>query len=337
MRKCNILGISIIFALFFYVNCAQMATGPKPGSPTDEDMLSFIPKDVNAIFFINFQRIVTIEAVDKLIQEQMNNKMFQKFTDYQKFIEATGIDPLKDIFFIAAGTTGELEEDKEQGFGIINLKYNKNILLSWIREKSEKEQALTEENYMGFKIYNIKEKDEEVSLSFINNSNIVAGNKNEVQSVIDVIQKKRENIYKSEVFSSLLLQTNKEAIIWGGVVLPPESIKEISAKHPMLRIIESVSAISACFDYRDRNIIIDQKLMSGDEAKNQEIANSLNQLKAMGAVIQIQDFNLGDILNRIEISSTTDYVRIYVSFPEDLPKTLIDKLTKKKQKELKKK
>lgn len=335
MRKFNILGISIIFALFFYVNCAQMSTSPKPDSSTDEDMLSFIPKDVNAIFFINFQRIITIEAVDKLIKEQMNNKMFQKFTDYQKFIETTGIDPLRDIFFIAAGTTGELEEDKEQGFGIINLKYNKNALLSWIREKAEKEQTLTEEDYIGFKIYNIKEKDEEVSLSFINNSNIVAGNKNEVQSVIDVIQKKRENIYKSEVFSSLLPQTNKEAILWGGVVLPPESIKKISAKHPMLRIIESVNAISVCFDYRDKNIIIDQKLMSSDEAKNQEIADSLNQLKAMGAVIQIQDFRLGELLDRIEISSAPDYVRIYASFPEDLPKNLIDKLTKKKQKELK--
>ena len=172
-----------------------------------------------------------------------------------------------------------------------------------------------------------------MSLYFINDSNIVAGNKNEVQSVIDVIQKKKENIYKSELFSSLLSQANKEAMLWGGVVLPPESIKKISAKHPMLNFIQSVSAISICFDYVNKNIIVDTKLMSSDEAKNQEIAASLNQLKAMGAVIQIQDFSMREILDRIEISSKPHHLRIYASFPEDLPKNLIDKLTKKKKKQ----
>ncbi|UCC38446.1 MAG: hypothetical protein JSV96_11470 [Candidatus Aminicenantes bacterium] len=332
MRKFKFLGIAIIFALFSFVMCAQVSTGPKASSTKEEDMLSFIPKDISVIFFINFQRIVTIEAVDKLIKEQINNEMFEKFTDYQKFIEATGIDPLRDILFIAAGSTGKLEEDQEEGFGIINLKYKKDTLLSWIKENTEEEENLMEEDYNGLTIYTIKEKDEEVSIVFINDSNIVAGNKSEVQTVVDVIQKKKENIYKSEVFSPLLEHTNKKALLWGGVIIPPESIKKISAKHPILSVIESVGAISICLDYRDKNIIIDQKLMSSDEAKNHEIANSLSQLKAMGAVIQIQDFNLGDILNRIKISSRRDYVRIYASFPEDLPKNLIDKFTKKEKK-----
>jgi len=339
MRKFKFLGIAIIFALFSFITCSQVSPGPKAGSSKIEDMLSFIPKDISVVVFINFQRIVTIEAVDKLIKEQLNNETFQKFTDYQKFIEATGIDPLRDIFFIAVASTGELEEDQKEGFGIINLKYKKDTLLSWIKEKTEKEQNLKEESYNGFTIFTIKEKDEEVSIAFINDSNIVAGNKGEVQSVIDVIRKKRENIYKNKAFASLLAQTNKESILRGGVIISPEFKKKISDKHPMLNIIESVNALSLSFDYRNKNIIIDNKIMCRDEAKNQEIANSLNQLKAMGAVIQIQDFNLGDILNRIEISAGPDHVRIYASFPEDLPNNLIDKFTKKekKKKELKQK
>ena len=332
MRKFKSLGIAIIFALFSFVTCTQMSTGPKVRSSKAEDMLNLIPKDTSVALFINFQRIVTIEALDKLIKEQMNKEMFEKFTDYQKFIEATGIDPLRDIFFIAAASTGELEEDKEEGFGIINLKYEKDTLLSWIKEKTEKEQNLKEERYNGFTIFTIKEKDEDISIAFINDSNIVAGNKGEVQAVVDVIRKKRENIYKNEAFSSLLAQTNKESILWGGVIIPPEFKKKISDKYPMLNIIESVNALSLSFDYRNKNIIIDNKIMCRDEAKNQEIANSLNQLKAMGAVIQIQDFNLGDILNRIEISAGPDHVRIYANFPEDLPENLIDKFTKKKKK-----
>ena len=338
MRKFKFLGIAIIFALFSFVMCAQMSTGPKAGSSKTEDMLSFIPKDISVAFIINFQRIVTIEAVDKLIKEQQNNEMFQKFTDYQKFIEATGIDPLKDIFFIVAASTGELEEDQEKGFGIINLKYEKDTLLSWIKEKTEEEQNLREESYNGFTIFTIKKKDEDVSIAFINDSNIVAGNKSEVRYVIDVIRKKRENIYKNEAFSSLLAQTNKESILWGGVIISHEFKKKISDKHAMLNIIESVNALSLSFDYKNKNIIVDHKIMCRDADKNQEITNSLNQLKAMGAVIKIQDFNLGDILNRIEISAGPDHVRIYASFPEDLPKNLIEKFTKKEKKkeELKK-
>jgi len=90
---------------------------------------------------------------------------------------------------------------------------------------------------------------------------------------------------------------------------------------------------------KNKKYYIKNLIRISDEAKNKEIANSLNQLKAMGAVIKIQDFNLGDILNRIEISAGPDHVRIYASFPEDLPNNLIDKFTKKekKKKELKKK
>jgi hypothetical protein len=335
MRKFKFLSLGIILAWFSFVTCAPMSTGPKPELSKTEDMLSLIPKEVNVAFFINFQRIVTIEALNKLIKEQLNKEKFEEFTDYHKFIEATGIDPLRDIFFIAAASTGKLEEDQEEGFGIINLKYNKDALLSWIKEKTEKEQNLKEERYNGFTIFTIKENDEEVSMAFINDSNIVAGNKGEVQSVVDVIRKKRENIYKNEAFSSLLTQMDKGSILWGGVIIPPDLKKKISDKHAMLNIIESVNALSLSFDYRNKNIIIDNKIICRNEAKNQELANSLNQLKATGAVIKIQDFSLGDILNRIEISAGSDFVRIYASFPENLPKNLIDKFTKKDKKETK--
>ena len=121
MRKFKFLSISIILPLFLFVTCAQMPTGPKAESSKNEDMLSFIPKDTNVAFVVNFQRIVTIEAVDKLIKKQLNNEMFEKFTDYHKFIEATGIDPLRDIFFIAAASTGApIQESRLASFASIS-------------------------------------------------------------------------------------------------------------------------------------------------------------------------------------------------------------------------
>jgi len=56
----------------------------------------------------------------------------------------------------------------------------------------------------------------------------------------------------------------------------------------------------------------------------------------MAALVQIQDLNMAEILDRIEITSGSDLVNIYASFPEDLPKTIIEKLKMEKTKEEKK-
>jgi hypothetical protein len=45
---------------------------------------------------------------------------------------------------------------------------------------------------------------------------------------------------------------------------------------------------------------------------------------------------MAEILDRIEITSTLDLVNIYASIPEDLPKTIIEKLKMEKTKEEKK-
>jgi hypothetical protein len=37
----------------------------------------------------------------------------------------------------------------------------------------------------------------------------------------------------------------------------------------------------------------------------------------MGAMIQIQDFNFGEVLDRIEITSAPDHVRIFAGYPDD--------------------
>ena len=89
-------------------------------------------------------------------------------------------------------------------------------------------------------------------------------------------------------------------------------------------------------DYENQNIIAEIRIMSSDPTKNQELADNLNGYKDMAALIQIQDLNMAEILDRIEITSTPDLVNIYATFPEDLPKTIIEKLKMEKTKEEKK-
>ena len=330
MKKLTVYGITIIFALFSFISCEEKIAPPKAGTAKANDMLSLIPKNATAFFFVDFQRIMAIEDVDKFIKEDEN------YEDYQEFVGETGIDPQNDIFFVAIAVTKGMEKPHQEGVGIINLKYNKDHLITMIKEKKEEEQELTEEEYNGVTIYTIKEEDGGKSFSFLDESNIVLGNENEVKSVIDVIQKKKENVFKNEELSAVLTKTNKDAMLWGAVLVPPEVSSKISAEKPMLSALEAVNSVAIYFDYKDKNIIAEIKLMSSDPMKNQELADNLNGYKTMAALIQIQDLNMAEILDRIEITSFPDHVKIYTSFPEDLPQTIIDKLKMEKTKEEKK-
>lgn len=374
MKKFALIGITVIFALCSFTSCEEGLFVSKAGPANAENALKLIPKDVMAVFFIDIHRVMTIEFINNLIKEKESDETSDELTNFQEFKAKTGIDPEKDINFIVGAITGETEKGKKEGVGIVNLTYNKDLLLSLIKEELAKEKEeehekqaeeehgekeeheMIEEEYNGFTIYTVREECEEEeeeehgeeekehgekhekggSFSFLDESNIAVGDKNSVKSVIDVLQKKKENVFKNKGFSSLLTKIDKEAIFWGAALIPPDAINEVISEKPELTILEAVNAASISLDYKNKNIIADIKIMSSDPMKNQELADNLNGYKSMAALIQIQDLNMAEILDRIEITSFPDHVKIYTSFPEDLPQTIIDKLKMEKTKEEKK-
>ena len=376
MKKFALIGITVIFALCSLTSCEEGLFVSK-GAPADaENALKLIPKDVMAVFYIDIHRVMTIEFINNLIKEKENDETSDELTGLQEFKAKTGIDPEKDINFIVGAITGETEKGDEEGVAIINLTYDKDLLLSMIKEEiakekeeehekqaeeehaeeeEEEEHELIEEEYNGFTIYTVKEECEEEeeeehgeekeehyekhegeSFVFLDKSNIAAGNKNAVKSVIDVLAKKNESVLKNEGLSALLTKIDKEAIFWGAALIPDEAVKEAIEAKPELVILEAVNAASISLDYKNTNIIADINIMSSDPMKNQELADNINGYKDMAALIQIQDLNMAEILDRIEITSFPDHVNIYTSFPEDLPQTIIDKLKMEKTKEEKK-
>jgi hypothetical protein len=330
MKKFSVTTITVIFALFSLISCQGGPFGKGAGSAQADDMLNLLPKDVAAVFFIDVQGILTIESVDKFINEKTEDEEFEKFTDYQKFVEMTGIDIKKDIYYVAAAMKAGKGKKDEWGVGVVNLKYDEDMLLSFVRAKNEEETSeLIEEEYNGFTLYTVKEEGEEGTFAFLDKSNIVAGNTALVKSVIDVFQKKEESVLKNEDFSALFKDTDKSVLFWGGVLIPPEVTAELANEMPMATNLESIQAVSLSFDYKNRTIMADIKLRGSDPIENQEIADSLIGLKEMGAMITIQDFNFAEVLDRIDITSAPDHVRIYASYPDDFFNDFMSKFTLK--------
>jgi len=327
MKKFTAIGIVVIFALLSFISCEKKPAAPSSmGAAQTNDMLSLLPVDSLGVLFIDIHRIMSIEAVAEMIKEEEDKEGNQK---YQEFIEKTGLDPQKDIYSIAAAASkGEGKEIKTVSV-VINLKYSRETLFPLIKENMEEGEELTEKEYDGFTIYTVKtEEKNEASFAFLNDSYIGLGNEEGVKSVIDILQKKRENVFKNDSLAALLADADKGAILWGALAIPPEAKEEMTGVSPMLKDIEAINAVSLSFDYKNKGFIADIKLLTGDPDKSQEIADSLNGLKMMGSMIQIQDFNAAEVLDNIEITAGPDHVRIYASFPEEL----LDKLKEKAKK-----
>jgi len=308
MKKTSVLGIVLIFFCVFFASCAKKPAAPEAGAAKVNDMLSLIPKDVQAVFFADFPKVMSVEFMDESIG----------IKNYNEIVEEIGLDPKKDIYFIAGALSGGIVEEKPEWAVILNLKYDKETLLAKIKKE---EEELVEEDYNGVILFSGGKEDDTWG-AFLDDSNIVIGCEKGVKSTIDTYQKKAENVFKNESLTSIIKKTNKEAIFWASIIFTPETMKKLTSQNPMLSALEAVNAGSLYLDSKNENLIVGIDVMSPDESTNQQIAEALKGLKALGALAATENLDAGELFNKIEITSTADRVKIYASIPEELIKKL---------------
>ena len=139
MKKITVVGMVLCLALFSITACKKGAEAPKAGTAKAEDILKLIPVDVNGVIFVNANRAMSTEFADKIIKEDEN---YQK---YLEFVEKSGIDPQKDIYYVAVGIAGEMGGEDQKGMAVVNMKYDADTLLGLVREKMAEEEQEMEE------------------------------------------------------------------------------------------------------------------------------------------------------------------------------------------------
>lgn len=325
MKK-TITFLAIVFVVIAGLTSCGKSEVPKAGNAQAENMLKLLPANADGVFFIDLARAMEMEFARKEITED---------EDIQAFIEQTNIDPLKDIFFLAGAVTQkENEEDKEKVAVILNLNYDKDKILALIREKAQEEgQEISETEYEGYTIYGMWEDDKEVSLAFIDESNILVGDKTQTQAIIDVILKKTDNFYSNEILANLVSKTDKQAILWGAIHFAPESLAEMTADNPMLQDLKNLQAASISFNYKNQAILADIKLMGGDETKNKSLADFLTGIKGLAGIMAAEKPEIGVLMNAITITSGPEHVQISANIPEELLNSLKSEIKPKEGKE----
>src|SRR5512136_2820134 len=123
VKKAMSLFLVIALSCLLGASCGKKAASPQAGSAKGEDMLSLFPKDARGLLVVDVHRIMQTDAAVKAIKDNEKNEK------YIKFVQETGIDPQKDVFYFAGAMMGDLNQKNPDGAAVINLKYDKAKLL----------------------------------------------------------------------------------------------------------------------------------------------------------------------------------------------------------------
>lgn len=322
MRKSLVYLSIVLITAAGFIACGKGGS-VKAGSATAESLVNLLPRDTTGVIVIDVHRVMASEAVRKAIQDEKNKAR------YDKFIAQTGIDPQKDVYFAVVGLTGPLTKSKEpDGAFIVNLKYDKATLLAKLKEEAKKEhegQEIIEETYNGVTLYSgfdDKEKGKPGRGAFLDESNILIGSERGVKAVIDVYQKKAENLAKNADTAKILKAANQTAMVWGAFAVPAGTLKSAAEQNPMMKSLENLSGVTLAFDYRNQALSVEIRALGGSAEENKQVADMLTGLKALGAGAASKEPAVGEALNRLEIGAGPDAISISINLPQDI----LDKL-----------
>ena len=328
MKKAVVGLLTLVLLVMAFAACGKKAGIPVAGSANAEDLLTLIPKNVQAVFVIDVHRGMNIPFVDKAL------KTGDDAAKYQETIVKLGMDPQKDVFFAAIGLSQATSAEGKtipQGAGVINLKYDRAKIVDQIKQENPN---FKEDVYEGVTIFTVPGKDETPMYgAFLDASNVALGTEAGVKAVIDVMKGKAESALKNADLMKLVKAINKTALLWNVTTFTPEQVKQMTEATPMLGSLKALQAVTMFIDDKNKGLQIEIKALSSDAAKNKEIADMLTGFKALGSMGSSEKPELGEFLDKIEISSSPDNVKIYIDMPEDL----LNKLGQEMEKQVKSK
>jgi hypothetical protein len=343
MKKLSVYALTLAIALTAFAACSKVGA-PTAGSAKATDMLSMLPKATTGVILIDVNRALNTELVSKALKEGDNA------AKYQEAIKKLGLDPQKDVYFLAVGLIGGFGGADMSGVGVLNVKYTKDTLLANMKAEGakftegvyegvptilmaqgEKEDAAAEKTEEAEKKEGADkvEKPAEAAApekavmgAFLDASNIAIGPEKEVKAVIDVLKKKAENATANPDLMAQVKGVNKNAMLWGVFAFKAEDVKKMVEATPMLSSLASLKALVLAFDYANAVLDIEIKAVTSDAGKNKEIADMLNGFKAMGSMAAGSKPEVGELLGKIEVTSAADNVRLHAAVPEELLKKL---------------
>jgi hypothetical protein len=272
-------------------------------------MLQLLPENSQGVFFMDVKRAVATPMVKNALEEEN--------TDLREFTEKTGIDPSRDINFLAASIAGEIKGDDSEGVMVLNLEYDRDRLLRKLREKDETVEV---ESYQGVDIVTLPDTsgDGPTHAALLDENHLALGTPSVVRAVVDVKQKRAQSVQKNAELMETLESIDRGAIFWGAVVISEDAARDLAQENPMMTDLGGIRSVVMSVDFRDRVLLGEVVARGESEEQNQQIADFLNGIKAFAAMGSQENPEVAEVLRTIEVTTGPDNVRISASIPEEL-------------------
>jgi len=329
-RRSLILIILFVFvltavSLFTLTGCKKSQAG---------ETMALVPAEATGVIDINFKKFSQLEFFDKWIKESESKKaeIFSGiFTNYQDFVNKTGIDLKKDIRSVGMAVLGKSGfSAMDQNMVVLaNLNSKNDKLEGFLKTQGDK---VVPESYNGETIYKFKTEDtpgKEVGLTVIKGITVVFGTPEGVRKVADVAEGKSKSIKENLSLKPYLEKMNPEMIFSFAFIIPDEA-KKVSDMGLVKLDFSKSEAITGYGNYMDKTWKGLIQLICKNEPINQQLAGSLNSVKSMGAIAGPE---FAELVNKITITATSESVKIDISIPDELIEKIKNKMQEKKKME----
>ncbi len=317
----------IVVSLLNFTGCGSKT---KPAASGIQNLLSFIPENATGIFTLNMKKIVQLDLFKEKIAELKKGetaKQDEFLKKYSEFVDNTGINPEKDLdsMVLAMFDSISFNENENKNFvAVINLKHDKEKILSFIQKKGETYKT---EDYQGQTLYNFStEKGDEITLSFFQGDMLAFGEINHLKQVVDLSRKKGKNIQDNPKLKPLLAQLKSDSMISFFFDFP-EKMKEAQPEGtPFKMDLSKAETLIGFVDHETNSWEGEIKLISKDEESNKQIVNLLNGLKGMAALAGPE---VSELVSNINLSSSAENIKLAFSISDELLKKLQAKAKEK--------
>ena len=336
MKKAYLPGLLLI--LIFATACSG-GEGPREVSAVTSpakstDYLSLMPEETNILFYANLNSIKKTSFGEELrarFEDDIRVKRDDR--EYRDFLEATGVDPEKDIYELWFGSTGGDRHD-DVGGAIIRGKFDEKKIVEYVEE--ERYHRLRQANYRGHEIYNIEDsnrRNDDSEFTFLNSETVAIGDGEWIKTVIDLSKDGGKNVLSNKAMARFIKEVPNRDQLWAVMNLNEmtdgwtQKIREQGSTFQGTKSIENLQSL--IFHTR---VDKDAKLfIKGDFGTTEEaelLAETLNGFKAMAKLMVMDDKEAIDMLNGIKIKSAGSMLHINTT----VDKNFFDKVDEKRKK-----
>jgi hypothetical protein len=328
MRKLfSLIAMTLFLSILLVVSGCGGGGAQRGLSPSQTQLFSLLPAEANGLFAVNFKKALQMPSFEKMLMEQKEKSMDQSMLlSYNAFVNKTGIDPKKDLDYIAAAVTGQM------GFGgtpdaivLIRANFNKDKLVTLMKEEAA---GFTEEDYKGTAIYKFREKTgAEKAVAFIKTDVAAIGNVADVKKVIDLSKGVGKSILTNEKLKDHLNHFRTDAI-FSMVIALPDELKNVQDGGMFKFDLSKAEAVIANMDRSGSSWEGEIKLISMNPDGNRQLVSTLNGLKVFGAAAGDE---VAEFINAIDLYAEDDSVSLEFSISDELWEKLQKKMKGPKQ------